>query len=212
MIVSDPHPSPLAERLGFYRINPKDADFPAIAKALDKFGDKSLDAFYENVAATPETAKFFSGKAGMDRAHKAQAKHWRKLFTLGIDDNYNAASKAVGDVHARIGLEPKWYIGGYANILAHVITGILTDGIRGLSRRRRNEARMIATFVKVALMDMDLAITRYFELDEERRSTVITAVVVPGNFCISQDSFSANQPTTPATLPNTLVRSRAGKG
>ena len=168
--------SPLSQRLSFYRIDPKDTDFGTIAAALDKFGDDALDKFYENVAATPETARFFANKAGMDRAHKAQVKHWQKMFGEGVTEDYFASTKVVGDVHARIGLEPRWYIGGYANILEQVINGILTSGMKGLSRRRKADARMISTLVKVALLDMDLAITRYFEVEEDRRRTVISAI------------------------------------
>ncbi len=168
--------SPLAQRLSFYGIDPNDSSFAAIGKALDKHADKALDSFYKNVSATPETSKFFSSKAAMDRAYGAQAKHWQKVFANGITESYYAASKVVGDVHARIGLEPKWYIGGYANILEQVITGILTSGAFALPGRRKADARMISTLVKVALLDMDIAITRYFEVEEEKRREVIAAI------------------------------------
>lgn len=168
--------SPLAQRLSFYRINPNDSDFPAIAKVLERHANGALDKFYENVAATPETARFFADKTSMDRAHKAQARHWQKLFANGMTEEYAASAKVIGDVHARIGLEPQWYVGGYANVLEDVILHMLSPGLPGLSGRRRAEARMVATLVKVALLDMDLAITRYFEVEEERRSQVIAAI------------------------------------
>lgn len=168
--------SPLAQRLGFYRINPNDGDFAAIAQMIERHADGALDKFYQNVAATPETARHFADKAAMDRAHKAQARHWHKLFANGLNDDYAASAKVIGDVHARIGLEPQWYVGGYANILETIITAILDHGLPVLSGRRKTEARMIATLVKVALLDMDLAITRYFEVEEERRREVIAAI------------------------------------
>ena len=168
--------SPLASRLAFYGIDPKSPDFPAIAKAVGKFGDAALDKFYESVAATPETARHFSSKAAMDRAHQAQVRHWERMFTSGLNDAYYEASKVIGNVHARIGLEPQWYVGGYANILAQVIAGILLDGTGKLSPRRRREAQVIGTLIKVALMDMDLAITRYFEASDESRNAVINTI------------------------------------
>lgn len=176
MIVTETSHSPLAQRLNFYHLNPNDSDFASIAKAMEKLVNPALDKLYSKVAATPETAKFFSGKPAMDRAHAAQASHWQKIFSMGLNDIYFAASKKIGDVHARIGLEPRWYIGGYATILEQVITGILTQGFKGLSRRRKADARMISTLVKVALLDMDIAVTRYFEVEEERRLEVIRAI------------------------------------
>ena len=174
--MTDSPASTLAERLSFYRIDASDGDFPALAAALESFGAKALDRFYENVLATPATAPFFPDRKAVDRAHGAQRKHWKSVFEQGLTEDYVKAVKKVGDVHARIGLEPKWYIGGYANILEHMITGILTQGYRGLSPRRRSEARMVATLVKVALLDMDLALTRYFEVDTQRRTEVIQSL------------------------------------
>ncbi|MCW1918379.1 methyl-accepting chemotaxis protein [Rhodobacter sp. KR11] len=168
--------SPLASRLSFYGIDPNSKDFATIATAIGKYGDRALDDFYVKVAATPETARHFSSKAGMDRAHKAQLQHWQRMFAGGLGPAYLEASKRIGDVHARIGLEPKWYVGGYANILAQVVEGILTSGMGKFSPRRKAEARMLGTLIKVALMDMDMVITRYFEVDEESRRDVIERI------------------------------------
>ena len=176
MPVTEPDSSPLASRLSFYGIDAKSPDFAAISAAVGKYGDEALTTFYTRVATTPETARHFSGKAAMDRAQKAQLQHWQRMFAGGLGPEYYAASKRIGDVHARIGLEPKWYVGGYANILSHVIENVLLSGMGKLSPRRRAEARMLKTFVKVALLDMDLAITRYFEVEEETRNEVITSI------------------------------------
>lgn len=176
LIVTNHPKSQLDQRLSFYRLDAKDRDFPALAAAMDKFGSRALDRFYENVVSTPETARFFPDSRAVERAHSAQRKHWKGIFEGGLTAGYVETVMVVGDVHARIGLEPKWYIGGYANILEHMITGIMTEGVRSLSRRRREEARMISTLVKVALLDMDLALTRYFEVDSQRRTEVIQAV------------------------------------
>lgn len=156
--------SPLAQRLGFYGINATDGDFAALGKAMDKMGPEALGRFYDNVAATPTTNAFFADRKQMERAQTAQTRHWRRIFELGVTEDYANASRHIGDVHARIGLEPTWYIGAYAQILERVINGILTEGFKGMSRRRRADARMVGTLVKVAMLDMDIAITRYFEV------------------------------------------------
>ena len=168
--------SALAQRLSFYGINPTDGDFAALARAMDKMGPAALGTFYDNVAATPQTNAFFADRTAMGRAQTAQTRHWRRIFDEGVTEEYANAARHVGDVHARIGLEPTWYIGAYAQILDRVINGILTEGIKGLSRRRRADARMIGTLVKVAMLDMDIAITRYFEVEETGRKAVIGAI------------------------------------
>jgi methyl-accepting chemotaxis protein len=196
--VTETERSPLASRLSFYGIDPNSKEFAPIATAVAKYGDQALNSFYVKVAATPETSRHFSSKAGMDKAHKAQIQHWQRMFGGGLNQTYLDASKRIGDVHARIGLEPQWYVGGYANILAHVIEGILTSGLGKFSRRRRAEARMLGTFVKVALLDMDLAITRYFEVDEETRNEVIKNIGSALSGLSEGDLTAALHPLPPA--------------
>ena len=78
--------SPLAQRLGFYGINPMDDDFAALAKGMDKMGPEALGRFYDNVAATPETNAFFADRTAMDRARTAQTRHWRRIFEHGVTE------------------------------------------------------------------------------------------------------------------------------
>ena len=174
--MTSPSSSGLDQRLSFYGLDPCDPQFSAILKSLDAHVDPSLDAFYLRVTSTPETAKFFADKAATDRAHSAQASHWRRTFLEGLTADYLARCETVGDVHARIGLEPQWYIGGYALVLEHLITGVLTQGLRGLMPRARADAAMITTLVKVALLDMDLSLSQYFAAEQHQRQSVITAI------------------------------------
>lgn len=166
--------NPLSQRLAFYHLSAQDPDFARLSSALDRHGKAALDRFYQNVSATPETAGFFPNREAIDRAHNAQSRHWKTIFDKGLGDAYVAATNRIGDIHSRIGLEPKWYLGGYANILEHMITGILTEGSRSYSPRRRADAKLVATLVKVAILDMDMAITRYFEAEDARRSEVVS--------------------------------------
>src|SRR5579883_1848362 len=82
---------------------------PALERALPAI----LDGFYRHVARYPELARLF-GSDGMARARSLQAKHWASLFSGRFDDDYVASVRRIGQVHARIGLAPRWYIGAYA--------------------------------------------------------------------------------------------------
>ncbi|PZU93239.1 MAG: globin-coupled sensor protein [Chelatococcus sp.] len=134
----------------------------------------ALDAFYTQIAAFPETQRFFSGKAQMDGAKSRQLGHWDSIASGRFDENYVEAVSTVGRVHARIGLEPRWYIGGYALILEELITRLIearwpksrfgqrSDGAADCSAE-------IAAVIKVALIDMDYAISTYVEASENAR-------------------------------------------
>lgn len=85
----------------------------------------ALDAFYGQLRNSPETKRFFSSEQHIDGAKQRQSSHWDRIAKGEFDQNYVAAVTKVGEIHARIGLEPRWYIGGYALILEKLITDVL---------------------------------------------------------------------------------------
>lgn len=128
----------------------------------------ALDTFYGKLKATPETARFFNSQSHVDSAKARQVGHWERIAKGSFDQGYVSAVTTVGQVHARIGLEPRWYIGGYALILEQVITRVLEDRwpqgrfgkkVPGSTER----AAEISAIVKAALLDMDFAISVYLE-------------------------------------------------
>ena len=174
----------LAERTNFFGIS--DADyrvFPKIGKTLRKFAPRALENFYSRIKATPQTAKFFPNQQTIDHAKSKQLEHWNALFARRLDQHYHAKAEQIGTVHARIGLEPTWYIGGYATVLEEIIKAISGGLVSG-----RNSGAAVATLVKLALLDMDIALSAYFKAEEQSRLAAIAqlgealAEVAKGNF------------------------------
>jgi methyl-accepting chemotaxis protein len=84
-----------------------------VADLVAARGRAALDALYERIASNPHTRGFFPDDAATDRAKNAQLRHWLALFRDGISPDYQASAERIGQTHARIGLDPAWYIGGY---------------------------------------------------------------------------------------------------
>ncbi|MFA5968041.1 MAG: globin-coupled sensor protein [Sphingomonas sp.] len=176
------------KRLRFYGVDENDyRRFPRIGRFLKKLAPKALDRFYGTVGKTPETAAFFKNAATMQHARDKQIAHWARLFSGRTDQTYFASAERIGNVHARIGLEPTWYIGGYASVLSDVITKIV--GSTPLARLSGN-GQAVATLVKLALLDMDVALSAYFKAEEESRRAVIEQLghalseLADGNFTV----------------------------
>ncbi len=163
----------LEERLKFI-----DLDASALKRLSEMRDDvnevlsPSLDQFYAVVSSVPHLASFFSGADHMAAAKNAQMQHWAKLTAGHLDEEYVRGVTAVGNAHARIGLEPNWYIGGYAVLMEQLITRLIDK--RWPSRFSRGGsgelAKDIGTLVKAALLDMDYSISVYLQrLEEERQ-------------------------------------------
>jgi methyl-accepting chemotaxis protein len=159
----------IARRLEFMKLD--EATCRRIA-GLDQFMREelpsALDTFYQHMAKTPEIARFFSNQAHVNAAKSAQISHWENITRGTFDQHYVDKVKTIGSVHARIGLEPRWYIGGYALILEKLIEGIVErmvpkPGLFGRGGAAREIGRTVSALVKAVLLDMDLAISVYIE-------------------------------------------------
>ena len=139
----------------------------------------ALDGFYEQVRATPETRVFFKDDGHIDAAHKKQLAHWDIISSGLYDDRYAEGVNKVGEVHARIGLEPRWYIGGYALVLEAMVAKVVEArwprhalNARGVTAG--STAAELGALVKATLLDMDLAVSVYLEALETRRKIAET--------------------------------------
>jgi len=128
--------------------------------------DAVLDVFYAHLQKTPETAEMLRehGKRGLDWLKAAQKRHWDRLFSGAFDADYAAGVQRVGAAHARIGLDPRWYLGGYSLALREMA--------RIIAARHRFNARkaadQMAAVTAAVFLDMDLAFSVYF--DEVKRA------------------------------------------
>ena len=116
-----------------------------------------LSGFYRHLAAVPHLAAMIGHET--DRLKQAQTSHWERLFSGRFDDAYFAGVKTIGLVHNKIGLEPRWYIGGYNYVLSR-----LTDLASQAYRWSPKKARAVIRAVNCAVMlDMEIAISVYQE-------------------------------------------------
>ena len=142
---------------------------PLIAKSIGP----ALTAFYDKVRNQGEIRGFFRDETHMGAAKAAQEKHWRNLSAAQFDSAYAGNAKAIGQAHARIGLEPRWYVGGYAIVADKLLTALIEDRWPRLAFRGGDKggvAAAVTSLVKAIFLDMDLSITAYLaKLDEERQ-------------------------------------------
>ncbi|SIQ94539.1 methyl-accepting chemotaxis protein [Rhizobium sp. RU35A] len=134
----------------------------------------ALDVFYEKAARHPHTAAFFRNPAHVAHAKGRQVQHWDGIASGRYDEAYVDAVSTVGRTHARLGLEPRWYIGGYAMIMEGIIKAVIGSQLKGLFVEKKAKAveQQLCTVVKAALLDMDYAISVYLDaLAAERAKT-----------------------------------------
>ncbi len=165
----------LGERLDFLGLGSEQRQTLAGLKGVITGSlEASLDAFYAKARAVPETAKFFSSEAHIQHAKSMQVKHWSRIASGTFDDSYTQAVTAIGRTHAKLGLEPRWYIGGYALVLEGIITSVIESELKGIfaEKKARKLKDALTVTVKAALLDMDYSISVYLEALAAERQKV----------------------------------------
>ncbi|MBB4383147.1 globin-coupled sensor protein [Bradyrhizobium sp. SBR1B] len=134
-----------------------------------------LDMFYNHVGGFAETAKFFRSRDHMMHAKKMQLQHWAIIMGGRFDDTYEASVTRIGEVHNKLGLEPRWYIGGYNALVSGLINSIadrmpVARFDRGGAKKKADLQRAV---IKASMLDMDLAIAVYIEAGRRDRRSVL---------------------------------------
>ncbi|PEQ12274.1 hypothetical protein B2G71_12255 [Novosphingobium sp. PC22D] len=162
------------ERLRHFGLEDSDiARLPRIAAAMRRFAPAALDRLYAKVERNPRLFKLFgNNRSQMTHAREAQIAHWQSMFAGEPGEAYLGNAEKIGRTHARVGLDTTWYIGGYATVLDEMIVRMLRNAPPSRLDGGRT-AKSVATLVKMALLDMDLAVLAYFAAEEEKRAEII---------------------------------------
>ncbi|WP_271089131.1 globin-coupled sensor protein [Hoeflea poritis] len=143
---------------------------PVIERALPA----GLDRLYGKIRETPEIGAFFSSEAHMAHARSAQAEHWSRISSGCFDDAYLSQVERIGAAHARIGLDPKWYVGAYAIVtealLSDAVDTYWPRGLAGLRKTGVEDFRQaVVSLVKAVFLDMDLTLSVIARVGEEEK-------------------------------------------
>jgi methyl-accepting chemotaxis protein len=165
--------SDMATRLDFLGLDAADQSrLRAMAPEVSAGIGPALAKFYAKIARTADLSRHFRDEGHTQQARRAQEDHWKQITKGDFAQEYALAVRRIGAVHARIGLEPRWYIGGYGIVLDHLIRHLVT-GRRTLSRRARDRmAGDLSALVRAALLDMEMSISTYIDQLDARRKTL----------------------------------------
>jgi methyl-accepting chemotaxis protein len=127
-----------------------------------------LDRFYRHLRQWPALAAMFKDPQAIDRARGAQSQHWQRLFAGRFDDEYMDSVQRIGRMHSRIGLDPRYYIGGYGFLAADLcecVAAARGGMVRGRPAQLRT-AKLLTAINRAVLLDVDLSVAVY--IDENR--------------------------------------------
>ncbi len=164
----------LDERMSFMRFDDRDrVALRALKPLIDSEIPGALGKFYGQVRAFPETRGKFRDEGHIAAAERAQANHWRRLTTADYGPDYVRDVERIGRAHVDSGIEPRWYMGGYAVVSEELVRAIVAKRAKGLFASAKSDADLADNLValnKAVFLDMELAISSYLTVIEQDRA------------------------------------------
>lgn len=157
----------LSQRLDFYGLTPEICDtLKQNTDLISKVLPPALDIFYNHISTWPNVAAFFKSSTMMSEARKGQEKHWSRIASGQFDSKYYQSSLTIGKTHNRIGLDPRWYIGGYAILTSNLIMALINEIISNpwsVRKRKEDLKDLLNALIRGVFLDMDIAISTFLD-------------------------------------------------
>ncbi len=157
--------------LGFTR--EEEVSLTTLQPLMAQHVDELVAAFYRHLLSFPDTKKFLTDELITTRLLEAQKRYLLSLVTGPYDRAYEEGRRRIGQVHARLGLTPEWYMGAYALYLSFLEPLVF-------EKFRNRPATYVAiriALTKVMFLDLQLALEAYIEKSSEGQNAVVKRLV-----------------------------------
>jgi rsbT co-antagonist protein RsbR len=146
----------LMSRRNFYEITQDDLERLAALRPLaERHSVQVVESLYELILGHPESRAFFPDEATVQRVKRLQREYFMGLFAGRVDLAYVEDRLRVGIAHERIGMSPKWYIGGYARYLRLLLDHLFIE------LPSQDAQAAYRSMIKLVLFDMSLSLDTY---------------------------------------------------
>jgi methyl-accepting chemotaxis protein len=161
----------IEDRLRFLEIdNEVIAELQSAKQLIEPELDRMLGEFYTHLMNEPEVKRIFADDMAIENARTAQKAHWlQTLFGGKFKSAYFDAAERIGRSHARVGLTPNWYIGGYSKMLGQFVRHVAVAA----PEQNRDATPVIEALCKAVLLDIDLVIHCYLAAKDETMLDVL---------------------------------------
>jgi signal transduction histidine kinase len=131
---------------------------------LEKHAESFVAAFYRQLLSFEPTRELLSEPEVKDRLLEKQRAYLLSLGGPDFDDAYVSDRRSIGRTHARIGLEPRWYLGAYGLYLS-LLTPIIMDAF---SQDPEDASQILVSLQKLLMLDAQLAMEAYISSSEQK--------------------------------------------
>lgn len=152
-------------RLAYLNLGEDDRErLRRLEPVLEKHADSFVAAFYRQLLSFEPTRELLSEPEVKDRLLEKQRSYLLSLGEPDFGDAYVTDRRRIGQTHARIGLEPRWYLGAYGLYLS-LLTPIIIDAF---SQDPEDASQILVSLQKLLMLDAQLAMEAYISSSEQK--------------------------------------------
>ena len=150
----------LEERLAFLGLSESDRVLLAeLRPLLERHADRFVAAFYRHLLSFDATRRVLADPEVKERLLGKQRDYLLSLTAPRIDEAYVEDRLRIGEVHARVGLEPRWYLGAYGLYFSLLAPVVLYEFRADADRAQKT----LVALMKLLFLDAQLAMDAYIE-------------------------------------------------
>jgi heme-based aerotactic transducer len=140
----------------------------AVARAIQPLVSQNIDkivgVFYEQIEQVPLLMDIIDQNSTIERLKGTLTRHITEMFNGKIDSDYIEQRHRIAHIHLRIGLEPKWYMSAFQNLLMSLVE-ILDEAIAD----KREFVRAIQAVTKILNIEQQIVLEAYENEHERQR-------------------------------------------
>ncbi|WEK54088.1 MAG: globin-coupled sensor protein [Candidatus Cohnella colombiensis] len=125
--------------------------------------DEVIDAFYATIIEVTALKQIIIEHSTIERLRSTLKQHIIELFSGRINNEYIQKRLRIAEVHQRIGLEPKWYIGSFQNL-----QNIFIDIIYSYAQDSHKSIIYVKAVTKLLNFEQQLVIEAYDKKNTEQ--------------------------------------------
>lgn len=129
--------------------------------------DIIIDAFYANLALSPELMGIIKDNSSVSRLKQTLATHVIEMFSGEINQAFIDKRRRIARVHVHIGLQPKWYIASFQELFFQ-ISKLVSDTYRD----KENFLNAIQVVNKLLNFEQQIVLEAYEADIEEKRAVM----------------------------------------
>jgi signal transduction histidine kinase len=153
----------LEQRLSYLGFRDEDLEaLRSLREPLEKHADSIVGAFYRHLLSFEPTRALLRDPEVKTRLLATQRAYLLSLAGPVVDEAFAAERQRIGEVHERVGLEPRFYLGAYSlyfSLLAPIV-------LEALGRDAQRAADALVSLQKLLMLDAQLAIETYIDRRE----------------------------------------------